>query len=307
MRKILLYGLAIVLFTACDQKDTRYTQQSPEIDSVKKAIANYNSREYDLSIYADTCKTFFNTKSDPLEVDEIIAYHQANDANYSSRGFLEENQEYEMVVTDQGETWVNAWLDWQGTLKESGKVVNIPIHLTYRFIDGKIVRSLGFWDPTEVVLGLQEIEREKAMSTDQRMIKSTIDAIVRAWNANDQNGLKALMTDDFVRTENGKLVAESPQEYATDVISTLYSGFPDFKVSLTDYKVLGNKALITWRCTGTNTAEFQGEITNKPITTHGTSIWTIEKDGRASREEAYFDNLALFQQLGYSMPAPPKS
>lgn len=307
MRKILLLGLAIVLFTACDQKDTRYTQQSPEIDIVKKAIADYNTKEYDLSIYADTSKTYFNTKTNPLEVDEIIAYHQANDANYSSRKFLDEDQEYEMVVTDDGQTWVNAWLDWQGTLKESGKVVNIPIHLTYRFIDGKIVRSVGFWDPTEVVLGLQEIEREKAMSVDEKTIKSTIDAIVTAWNANDQNAMKAKMTDDFVRTENGNVVAESPQEYATNVMNTFFSGFPDFKVTLNDYELIGNKAVITWTCTGTNTGEFQGQITNKPITTHGTSIWTIEKDGRASREEAYFDNLTLFQQLGYSMPAPPKS
>lgn len=165
MKKFILLGLAIVLFTACEQKDTRYTQNSPEIDIVKKAIDDYNTKQYDLSIYADTSKTYFNTKSNPLSVDQTIAYHQANDANYSSRRFLAEDQEYEMVVTDDGHTWVNAWLDWQGELKESGKVINIPIHLTYRFIDGKIVQAVGYWDATEVVLGLQEIERDAIAAT----------------------------------------------------------------------------------------------------------------------------------------------
>lgn len=307
MRKLFLIGFAIVLFTGCNQQDTRYTQTSPEIDTVKKAIQDYNSKQYDESIFADTSKTFFNTKTNPLAVDEITAYHKANDANYSSRRFLDEDQEYEMVVTDDGQIWVNAWLDWQGTLKESGKVIDIPIHLTYRFIDGKIVRTVGFWDSTEVVLGLQEVEDQKAMSTDEKTIKTTMDAVLVAWNANDQNKMKSLLTKDFIRTENGNPVIKNSNDYGAVLMNTFFTGFPDFKVSLTDYKVNGNKATITWTCTGSNTGDFQGEITNKPFTTHGTSVWTIEKDGKASREDAYYDNLALFQQLGYSMPLPSKS
>ncbi|GAL72088.1 nuclear transport factor 2 family protein [Jejuia pallidilutea] len=115
---------------------------------------------------ADTCKSYFNTKNKPILRKDIIAYHKANDANYTKRGFLSEDQEFEMVVTDNGETWVNAWLDWRATLKESGKVVDMPIHLTYRFIDGKIVREVGFWDPTEIVLALQEIEAQRNITVE---------------------------------------------------------------------------------------------------------------------------------------------
>jgi ketosteroid isomerase-like protein len=163
MKNLLLVGLAIVLFTACDQKDTRYTQQSPEIDIIKKVIDGYNTQQYDLSFFADTAKTFFNTKTDAIELKDIVAYHQRNDVNYSERRFLEKDQEYEMVVTDKGHSWVNAWLDWRGTLKENGKVIDMPVHLTYRFVDGKIVTTYGYWDPTEIVLELQEIERKAAI------------------------------------------------------------------------------------------------------------------------------------------------
>jgi ketosteroid isomerase-like protein len=166
MKQLLTIIFAVALFSSCEQKETRYTQQSPEIDIVKQDIQDYNNMKYDRSMYIDTCKTFFNTKTEPMGNDEAVAFHQENDALYSSRKFLDEDQEYEMVVTDNGETWVNAWLDWQGTLKANGKVIDIPIHLTYKFVDGKIARLVGYWNSAEIVLSLQEIEKEQAAQTE---------------------------------------------------------------------------------------------------------------------------------------------
>jgi len=163
MKKLFILVLTLAMFTACEQKDTRYTQQSPEIETVKKVINGYNSQQYDLTVFADTSKTFFNTKTNPIGLKDIVAYHEGNDANYSERKFLDKDQEFEMVVTDEGHTWVNAWLDWRGTLKDNGKVIDMPVHLTYRFVDGKIVRTVGYWDPSEIVLELQAIEAEKTI------------------------------------------------------------------------------------------------------------------------------------------------
>ena len=156
MKQLFLLGLSLILFASCQEQQTRYTQQSPEIDTVKQHIANYNAMDYsDMSHMADTSKSYLNSKKNFLSKSDLMQYHKANDSNYASRGFLKEDQEFEMVVTDDGETWVNCWLDWRGTMKESGKVIDIPVHLTYRFVDGKIVREVGMWDPTEVVLDLQ--------------------------------------------------------------------------------------------------------------------------------------------------------
>lgn len=163
MRKLFLFGLALTMLVACNTKPVRYTQNSPEIDVVKKHIANYNGKNYDTSIYADTSKTFLNTKKNAMTPGEAMEYHKQTDANYSNRGFMAEDQEYEMVVTDDGETWVNCWLDWKGTLASTGQEIEVPIHLTYRFVEGKVVRELGYWDPTEIVLALQKIEAEKQM------------------------------------------------------------------------------------------------------------------------------------------------
>ena len=166
MKNLLIVVLATTLFMSCGQPEKRYTQQSKEIDMVKKHIENYNNKDYGLEMLSDTCKSYFNTKDDFIARKDLIAYHQANDSNYSSRGFLADDQEFEMVVTDKGHTWVNSWLNWRGTMKESGKTIDIPIHLTYQFVDGKIVREVGYWDPTEVVLDLQALEQQKMLESE---------------------------------------------------------------------------------------------------------------------------------------------
>ncbi|GGZ71522.1 hypothetical protein [Algibacter mikhailovii] len=154
--KLVLVMLAIAL-TACQQPKERYTQQSPEIDVVKTLISEYNAKNYDFSAMADTCKTYFNSKTKAMSNDELLAYHKGNEANYSSRKFLDKDQEYEMVVTDDGETWVNCWLDWQCKLKGSEQVVDVPVHLTYRFAEGKIVRQVGMWNSSEVIAAMQKM------------------------------------------------------------------------------------------------------------------------------------------------------
>lgn len=159
--------MAILALSACQQGPVRYTQDSPEIDTVKKLISNYNSKSFDTSMYADTSKTYYNTSKNHMSASEAMEYHKQTDVNYSSRGFQNENTEYEMVVSDNGETWVNCWLSWKGTLAANNKEIDIPMHLTYQFVDGKIVREYGYWDPSEIILELQKIEAEAKMAEQE--------------------------------------------------------------------------------------------------------------------------------------------
>jgi len=166
MKKLFVLGCVIALFISCNQGPVRYTQDSPEIDTVKQLLANYDSKSYDTSMYADTSKTRYNSSS-LMSPSETMDFHKENDPNYSSRGFAEKGQEYEMVVTDDGETWVNCWLQWQGTIAANGQELKIPVHLTYRFVEGKIVREFGYWDPTEAVLAMQEIAAAAKAAEDE--------------------------------------------------------------------------------------------------------------------------------------------
>jgi hypothetical protein len=162
MKNLFLFGLAIVLFTACDTKPERYTQQSKEVESYKAGIKDYSDQKWEslLTRYADTANVFFNT-STPMSAKKIPEYHQNNETVFSSRGFVEKGQEYEMVKTDKGETWVNFWGIWKGTLSANNKVLEVPVHLTAQFIEGKIVREYGYWDNGPIILAIQEIEAAK--------------------------------------------------------------------------------------------------------------------------------------------------
>ena len=167
MKKVIFQCVvAVLVFSACQQSPVRYTQNSPEIDMVKKLIANYDSKNFDTSMYADSSETYYNTNKNPMSAAEAMDYHKQADSNYASRGFDDEHQEYEMVVTDKGETWVNSWLDWKGTLAANGKEIEIPVHLTFQFVNGKIVKEYGYWDPTEIVLELQKAAAEAKMAEE---------------------------------------------------------------------------------------------------------------------------------------------
>ncbi len=303
LKKSILLGLILVLSSACNSKQ-RYTQQSPEIETVKAIIKNYNDKTYDTSMYADTSKTYYNSVDKPLSPAEVVAYHKANDANYSSRGFTADDPEYEMAVTDKGETWVNCWPNWEGTLAGNGKKITIPIHLTYRFVNGKIVREVGMWNTAEVLLNLQEIEADKNMSADEKAMRTTVDNVVKAWNTNDKDLMYTNMVSNVIRTANGEIIAKNQSEYG-DFMDVYHGAFPDFTVKLDNIVIHGNKAYTNWTCTGTNKGEFMGNpATGKKINAHGYSVWLFDKDGKAAQEDAFYDNLVVYQQLGYSMPMP---
>ena len=69
-----------------------------------------------------------------------------------------------MVLDDKGETWVNYWGVWKGTMAANGKTYEIPIHITSQFVNGKIVKSYGYWDnsPIQMDAMAMQIAAEKA-------------------------------------------------------------------------------------------------------------------------------------------------
>lgn len=161
MKKLFLLGLVTVLF-ACDKHEQRYTQQSPEIDTYKKVIADYENQNWDelASHYADTAKIMNNvTEENGQTLDEMIAQNKDDASLFSSWDYVDDESEYEMVKTDQGSTWVNFWGVWQGTLKANNKTYVIPTHITAQFVDGKIVKEFGYWDISKITTDLQEMQQ----------------------------------------------------------------------------------------------------------------------------------------------------
>ncbi|WP_300436272.1 nuclear transport factor 2 family protein [Christiangramia sp.] len=164
MKKLLLILSVSVIVISCnngnkEKENIRYSQDSKEISSLKAVIQTYEDGDWQAyeKYYADTAQIFHNT-TEGLSYKQAAETHKNNVADLSSYGFEDEEDDFEMVVTDDNETWVNYWGTWKGTIESNEKEIIIPVHLTARFIDGKIVREYGYWDNSEMMMAMQEMD-----------------------------------------------------------------------------------------------------------------------------------------------------
>ncbi len=186
MKKLVLLGFAILLFTACEK---RYTETSPEIDVVKALIEDYETGDWVgwRSHYSDTAKSYHNTKDGGVAPDVTLERLKTSISGLSSYKFQKEEGEIEMVVDDKGRTWVNYWGVWQGSLTSAVKPLVIPVHLSFQMVDSKVVREYGYWD------NAPRMKAEMDMAT-AREVKS------------------AVMTKDGTTSKDGTMKKEEPKK-----------------------------------------------------------------------------------------------
>lgn len=167
MKKRFLLVLTVIIITACQKEKQRYFFDSPEIETLKSGIKDYEAKNWDSwkANFADTAKVFINSVKG-ITISERIESFEDMLSNFSSYGFEEEGSFAEMVIDKDEETWVNYWGIWKGTLAANNKEITIPVHLTLQFIDGKIVKEHGYYDTSEYVALMQEIEAAKMAEED---------------------------------------------------------------------------------------------------------------------------------------------
>ena len=162
MKNFIYTVLALLLFVACKDAAVRYASSSPEIDSLKSLVKDYEAGDWEawMAHYADTAKVYHNSKeaSTVAELQEGLSGLLANTSSY---GFEDNDQFYEMIVDDDGETWVNFWGNWEGTLSANNKKLSVPVHLTAQFVDGKIVEEHAYYDLSEYMHEINKINEAK--------------------------------------------------------------------------------------------------------------------------------------------------
>lgn len=168
MKKLILLGFAILLFTGCENK-VRYTQSSPEIDAIKALFSDYENGNWEnwRSHYSDTAKIYYNSYDIGMTPEEGSMSLQEGLADLSSYEFVDDEDEIEMLTVDNGRTWVNFWGLWLGKLAANDKELVIPVHISFQMVDLKIVREYGYWDNAPFVMALMEIEAAKAEAEEE--------------------------------------------------------------------------------------------------------------------------------------------
>lgn len=166
--------MVVVLLSSCNQKQ-RYTQNSPEIETLKAAISDYEAGNWEAfsKHFADTVKIYTNSENNHLSIDQAISSEKQNLVPFSSYKIKTSPSEFEMVVTDKGDTWVNFWGVWQGILIANNQQVDVPMHMTLQFIDGKIVEEHDYYDNTPILSALQKIEAAAAAAAAEATQESS--------------------------------------------------------------------------------------------------------------------------------------
>ncbi len=279
MKSLLVLCLSFLTLLSCNDK--RYTQQSEEINTYKKVVADYENMDWEsfASHYADSAKIYNNvTKDKGIGLSEFMAQNKEDASLFSSWSYVPDESEYEMVVTDKGETWVNFWGLWKGELKATGKTYDIPSHITAQFVDGKIVKEYGYWDISELVTSTHNVE----------IIQSLYDAFA----AGEMPKVLGLMDPKVVWNEaEGNALAVGnpyigPDAVLNGVFAKIGTDHEYFKVqNVKLHNMVDNKVLATLR--------YDAKLNNgKSYNVQAAHLWTLE-NGKITGFQQYVDTKGL--------------
>lgn len=143
----------------------------------------------------------------------------------------------------------------------------------------------------------------KAVAMDLT-IKSASEGYLKAWSDNDTVLMQTIAIRNIVRNVNGEITSSNQSGLAQEM-KFWHTAIPDFKVVEREIIVVGNRTYANWTCTGTNTGMF-GDTppTGKKSITEGFSILTFDDAGQLVHENAYYDQLGVMEDWGYTVTPP---
>jgi steroid delta-isomerase-like uncharacterized protein len=131
-----------------------------------------------------------------------------------------------------------------------------------------------------------------------------MDPYLAIWNDGNLDLVDELYAPDFV----WHMVDISEDVVGVDafkaMVTSFRTAFPDFNVTFDEALVAGDKTVIRWTMTGTNTGPLQDlPPSGQPVQLHGVSI-SLAVEGRTVEVWQHYNQLSMFQQMGYTL-APP--
>ena len=148
----MLIILASFMFVACEQPTSESAGVIQRTDDLSAKVLDlakeYQNNSYELSreLYSDTVQTRFNsTTIDGLSdlIDGWKQQHVVFSDIKMSNPYVHTN------YFSNGGVWSNFWFTWSATSNATGNQLEIRAHFDYKWEDGKIVISQGFFADEE--------------------------------------------------------------------------------------------------------------------------------------------------------------
>ena len=167
MRNILLSLLALIAFSCSSPTNGVVTTFDDEkSNAIREHYQNYLKNDVPAlqSLWSPDLKIYMNSvdASTVSEISDLITVqHQVFD-NISMSWTYDENGGEDLGVWVQTtnypasdnnpETAVShSWFIWSATGKSSGNTITLPVHISFEWADGKIVREWHNYDPSEMM------------------------------------------------------------------------------------------------------------------------------------------------------------
>ena len=147
MKKIFLFVLTIGMFASCAPSDPS-KENVVLINNYVKAVENLDYDAMD-NILDDSYIGIGPSRGDSISKDEAISNWKANVENLYEKISYSKSRNI-AVKTPEGE-WVSNWADLTIVYKESGKSFSILANTIYQIENGKIVKSLTFYNEADAL------------------------------------------------------------------------------------------------------------------------------------------------------------
>lgn len=145
-------------------------------------------------------------------------------------------------------------------------------------------------------------EKESLSENDWKVTMNIL--IDSCWNAQKTEQLKIISNEKFIRIMNGIEMAGDQEEIKAHM-NVFFNGFPDMKLVINEIYNKNNRVFIKWTFTGTNTGVFgESPATGKKVKILGFSSVLLNTEGKIVKEDVFYNELDLLQQLGYTMKFP---
>ena len=163
-KQIMLLGMFALIFWACQQPSKVVIKESgPEIDNMNKYIEAYVNADWATlrASYADTATIQFNNQK--MDPDSLIRVHQSGRPLYDKVAVSTAATEY--IKYENGQEWIHWWGSIEFTIKGTGKVIGMPIHMAGRLSNGKTTEQYAYYNTMEIRNAVLEANPPPAVPT----------------------------------------------------------------------------------------------------------------------------------------------
>lgn len=132
--------------------------------------------------------------------------------------------------------------------------------------------------------------------------KAFVQRLFEAWNSRDYDSIKSSVADDCVLIDEGSGRTLRGPDGFTKLARSLFDAMPDGKFHLDHLTSEGDRVVIEYTGSGTQTGDLVLDVgtvpaTGREVKLHGVDIYEV-KSGKVKEGRAYFDTGSIMSQLG---------